>query len=201
MLAIGRQPVTFQEWDAARAMGAPIINPGDQWGRGRHPVINVSWRDAKAYIGWLNTMLGLTGSPNAYRLPSEAEWEYACRAGTSSLYSFGDEITPRQAQFSGGGVGKAKHTVPVGLLPANDFGLHEMHGSVWEWCDDWWNPSYIGAPRDGLPWIAGDSARRVLRGGSWVSAQEQLRSAYRDHRPLRFSSDSVGFRLARTIAG
>ena len=199
--AMGRYTVTFAEWDAALAAGAELITPKDEgWGRDRRPVIKVNWKDAQAYITWLNGQLGLTGRLDAYRLPSEAEWEYACRAGSTTPFSFGDTITKDQAQFSEGNSGSAKQTVPVGSFPANAFGLHDMHGNVWEWCADAWNDSYTGAPSSGEAWLTGkNTSICIVRGGSWYDYPNTLRSASR----LAYNDPSkvsyVGFRLARTL--
>ena len=185
-LAVGRFPVTFAEWDAA---GLPH-KPGDQgWGRGKRPVINVNWDDANAYAAWLAKK---TGKP--YRLLTEAEWEYCCRAGTTTTYAFGDTITTSQAQFS------AKKTVEVGTFPPNAWGVYDMHGNVWEWCQDVWHDTYDGAPTDGSAWLqGGDGSRRVVRGGSWSLNPLYLRSAYR----FRLSTGDrffyLSFRLARTL--
>jgi formylglycine-generating enzyme required for sulfatase activity len=198
VFALGQHAVTFAEWDAALAAGAKLGKPGDQgWGRGTRPVIYVSWEDAQSYVAWLNAQAGLTGKPDAYRLPSEAEWEYACRAGTTTRYSFGNEISKSQAKFGGWNfIGK---TEPVGSLPANAFGLHDMHGNVGEWCQDCWNANYHGAPADGSAWTTGDCSLRVLRGGSWGSYPNWLRSAYRIGADPSDQYISIGFRLARTI--
>jgi formylglycine-generating enzyme required for sulfatase activity len=202
--ALGKHPVTFAEWDAAIEAGAKLKEPDDQgWGRGRRPVINVSWNDAKAYIEWLNTEAGLDGQPDAYRLPSEAEWEYACRAGTTTPFSCGATISTKQANFDGtSAYSKAtfrEKTTPVGSFPANAFGLHDMHGNVWEWCEDVLNDCYAGAPTDGSAWLTGDASRRVLRGGSWDNYPNQLRSAFRYGSNSIYSVNEWGFRLARTI--
>ena len=171
-LAIGRCAVTFAQWDAALAAGAKLHHPRDGgWGRGDRPVINVSWEDAQAYCAWLNERLGLRRG--TYRLPSEAEWEYACRAGTETAFSFGETITTAQANYDGnhvyGGGRKGEYrewTVSVGSLPANGWGLHEMHGNVWEWCEDGYG-QYPDRPTDTAPLKPSSSLRRVLRGGSW----------------------------------
>jgi formylglycine-generating enzyme required for sulfatase activity len=191
---LGKYPVTFAEWDAALAAGAALENPSDEgWGRDRRPVINVSWKDAHAYIEFLNEMRGVSGRPNAYRLPSEAEWEYSCRAGTTTDYSTGARINEKQARF------KSTSTAPVGSFPANAFGLHDMHGNVWEWCEDAWNVNYSGAPTDGSAWLTGDASSRVLRGGSWNDYPGRLRSADRSRDNPTNRYDSIGFRVARTL--
>jgi formylglycine-generating enzyme required for sulfatase activity len=150
--AIGKYEVTFEEWDACVAAGGCNgYQPDDRgWGRGRRPVINVSWDDAQAYMAWLAEA---TGKP--YRLPSEAEWEYATRAGTTTRYAFGDEITEKEANF-GGTVGK---TTEVGSYPANAWGLHDIHGNVVEWVEDIWHNSYQGAPADGSAWTNGEGKK------------------------------------------
>ena len=190
--AVGKYPVTFAEWDAAGL----ARKPGDEgWGRGRRPVINVSWDDAKAYAAWLSNT-----TVKGYRLLSEAEWEYCCRAGTTTTYSFGDTITKEQAQFSDVDYGSTEQTVEVGKFPANAFGLHDMHGNVWEWCEDPWHPDYNGAPPDGSCWTTGgDTSSRVRRGGSWGYNPRFLRSASRGGNRPGFRGGGSGFRLARTL--
>ena len=127
---------------------------------------------------------------------SEAEWEYAARAGTTTRYSFGDEITPSDANYYDGNIGK---TQPVGSYRANGFGLHDMHGNVWEWVQDCWNESYTGAPNNGDAWEVGDCPRRILRGGSWNLIPWVLRSANRDWNRSGFRYFDFGFRVARTL--
>ena len=144
-LAVGRYPVTFEEYDHfAPPWEEPPSDEG--WGRGRRPVINVSWDDAEAYVEWLGRE---TGQP--YRLLSEAEWEHACRAGTTTRYSWGYEITAENANY-GKNVGE---TSEVGSYPANPFGLYDMQGNVWEWVEDRWHDNYVGAPHDGSAWTEG----------------------------------------------
>jgi formylglycine-generating enzyme required for sulfatase activity len=191
--AVGRYAVTFNEWYAAVSTRGVQHKPSDQgWGRGRRPVINVNCDDAQAYIKWLSSK---TGQP--YRLLSEAEWEYCCRAGTETAYFFGNNIAKQQAQFSEGRYGSAGKTVEVGSFSANAFGLHDMHGNVWEWCEDCWNDSYHNAPSDGSAWRT--EGRRVLRGGSWVSYPRDCRAAHR-YWNSAFSRDfDIGFRVARTL--
>jgi formylglycine-generating enzyme required for sulfatase activity len=185
--AIGQFTLTFDEWDAAQAhpewqrhAGINARKANDHgWGRGKQPSIDVSWEDAKAYCKWLSAL-----TAKSYRLPTEAEWEYCCRAGTTTAFSTGDQITKKQAQFSEGSYGSAKQTVKVGSFPPNAWGLHDMHGNVWEWCEDKYEAS---------------SSSRVLRGGSWDNNPSNLRSASRnDYRP-DYRNDNIGFRLARTL--
>jgi formylglycine-generating enzyme required for sulfatase activity len=189
--SIGKYPVTFAEYDAfCEATGRQ--KPDDWgWGRERQPVVNVSWEDAKAYVEWLSET---SGKP--YRLPSESEWEYCCRAGTTTKYSCGDEITEKDANF-GEKVGK---TTEVGAYPANPWGLHDMHGNVWEWVEDVWRENYDGAPDDGSAWTeGGDQGGSVLRGGSWFDRPYDCRSACRIWDRIRYQVDKSGFRVARTL--
>ena len=204
--AVGKFEVTFAEWDACVAGGGCQSNktPSDLgWGKGLRPVINVSWEDAKAYVGWLSKTTGQT-----YRLLTESEWEYAARAGTTTLFSTGPTITTKQANFDGnstyGGSAKGEYhgkTVEVGSFAPNAFGLHEMHGNVWEWVEDCWIDSYKGAPTDASARTTActDDKLRVLRGGSWFNVPEVLRSADR----IRNSADNrgykFGFRVARSV--
>jgi formylglycine-generating enzyme required for sulfatase activity len=190
--AVGKYEVTFAEWDACVADGGCNgYEPGDEgWGRGRRPVINVSWDDAQAYLRWLSKEAG-----QSYRLPSEAEWEYACRAGTTTRYSWGDDITPQNANY-GGQIGR---TAEVGTYPANPGGLHDMHGNVWEWVEDCMSDSYEGAPTDGRAWTSGNCNQRGLRGGSWGSRPGLLRSALRLWSYTVSQYDDGGFRVARTL--
>ena len=192
--AVGRYPVTFGEWDfCTHVGGCDGYRPYDEgWGSGRRPVINVSWEDAQAYVEWLSKE---TGQP--YRLLSEAEWEYACRAGTTTHYSWGDEIKLENANY-GKKVGKNK-TTEVGSYPPNRWGLHDTHGNVCEWVEDCWNDGYEGAPNDGSAWTSDDRSRLVVRGGSWSDRPGLLRSASRIEMSADYESDDIGFRVARTL--
>jgi formylglycine-generating enzyme required for sulfatase activity len=142
-------------------------------------------------VAWLRKESG----GKSYRLLSEAEWEYCCRAGTISAYSTGDEITPEQANFGE----NSKGTTPVSRFPPNSWGLRDMHGNVWEWCEDCWHDNYVGAPTDGSAWTTLDCSRRVVRGGSWDFTPRILRSADR----VRITPDDwnyiLGFRVGRTL--
>ena len=145
------------------------------WGRGRQPIMNVSWNDAREYVAWLSSQTGHT-----YRLLTEAEWEYAARAGSATQFSWGNEIGQERANCGGCSTQwDFVQTAPVGSFAANAFGLHEMHGNVWEWVEDCWNGSYSGAPANGDAWLSGDCSQRILRGGSYDDFPYDLRSAIR----------------------
>ena len=175
-----------------------------------HPVTCVSWDDAQAYVDWLSRTTG-----ERYRLPSEAEWEYAARAGTTTRYFWGDDADSGCSFANGHDVTGRRvnkfawtslscddayaHTAPVGIFDANGFGLHDMTGNVWEWVEDRWHESYEGAPKDASPWIEGNNSARVLRGGSWGNSPSYLRSAYRIRVEPDFRNDDIGFRVSRTL--
>jgi formylglycine-generating enzyme required for sulfatase activity len=169
-----------------------------------HPVVCVSWFDAKAYATWLSQQSGQT-----YRLPSESEWEYAARAGTTTPFWWGTSITPTQANYNGkyiyaGGGSKGewrKATVPVGSFQTNPWGLFNVHGNVWEWCEDVWHDTYNGAPTDSSAWLqgGGDAGRRIARGGSWNNNPRKLRAANRHWFNASFHGIFNGFRLVRTL--
>ena len=200
--ALSQTPVTFAQWDACRLDGGCSQDPDDNgWGRADRPVINVSWEDAQEYLEWLIDKTGYD-----YRLPSEAEWEYAARAGTTGRFNTGDCIGPTQANFQGGapatdcpGGEFRRQTLPVASFSANAWGLHDMHGNVWEWVQDCWNSAYFNAPEDGSAWMQGDCNRAVLRGGSWAIGGRAIRSAARafDERDIR--TRFRGFRVARPV--
>ncbi len=197
--AVAKFALTFDEWDACAAHGDCAQHVSDSgWGRGRRPVINVSWDDAQTYVKWLSRITGKT-----YRLLSEAEYEYAARAGTETAYPWGDEIKLNgKAMANCNGCGSqwdGKQAAPVGSFAANRFGLYDMVGNVWEWTEDCWNPNYQGAPADGSPWTSGDCNPRVVRGGSWVDFPDGLRSAYRYWYASANRSYGLGFRVARTL--
>ena len=193
--AVGRYPVTFAEYDRF-AETMERTKPSDRgWGRGRRPVINVSWSETQVYAEWLR---GETGKE--YRLLSEAEWEYACRAGSATRYSFGDDPAELGDHAWFGGNSESQ-THPVGQKQPNGFGLHDMHGNVGEWVEDGLHRDYKGAPDGGGAWIeGGDKGIRVLRGGCWYNGPGDLRSAVRNWDHAGDRSGIVGFRLARTLS-
>ncbi|MBL8251975.1 MAG: formylglycine-generating enzyme family protein [Candidatus Competibacter sp.] len=192
--AIGKYTVTFEEYDHFTEATGQNRPDDEGWGRGRQPVINVSWPDAIAYAEWLSQQTDLT-----YRLPTEAEWEYACRAGTTTAYHFGASIKEDQANYKHGFLGLAsKKTLKVGQYPANAWGLHDMHGNVWELIDSEYDVDYRGAELRGISDPNSDSSR-VLRGGSWDLEPSRLRSAAREWVGLRFRGNNCGFRVVRTL--
>ena len=196
--AVGLYEVTFEEWDACvQGGGCNGYRPDDEgWGRGRRPVIHVSWEDAQAYVRWLRERTG-----KEYRLLSESEWEYVARGGSRTAYHWGEDIGQNRANCRGcgGRWDDNNSTAPVGSFPANGFGLHDVHGNVWEWVEDCWNGGYAGAPSDGRAWESGDCGRRVLRGGSWDYVPGVLRSAVRFRLTTGNRYSDVGFRVARTL--
>ena len=204
--AVGKYEVTFAEWDACvEDGGCSGYWPNDEgWGRTDRPVINVSWNDTQAYVTWLSRVTG-----NSYRLPSESEWEYVARAGTTSPFHFGSTISIDQANYDGDhtylsglpGVNRRK-TMPAGSFGANGFGLHDIHGNVWEYVEDCSYYDYRGAPSDGSVWEGEDydCSGRVLRGGGWFSSPRSLRSAKRiGSRTDFWTYSSVGFRVVQTL--
>jgi formylglycine-generating enzyme required for sulfatase activity len=192
-LAVGKFEVTFLEWDACVSAGGCKHTPNDRGrGRGKRPVTNISWHDiTDDYLPWLSRRTG-----KAYRLLSEAEWEYAARAGTTTRFSTGATITRSQAHFrdSGG-------PIEVGTFPPNTFGVHDMHGNAGEWVQDCWNATYLGAPTDGSAWTTGKCAARVVRGGRAnlpplfhrSAARTSVGSSYPDFH------GAYSFRVARTL--
>ena len=178
---MGKYPVTQAQWQAV--MGN---NPSRFKGEKR-PVEEVNWHQAKEFCQRLSELTN-----RIYRLPSEAEWEYACRAGTKTPYHFGETLTKDLANYYGSNANK---TTPVGNFPANEFGLRDMHGNVWEWCEDTWHDNYKDAPNDGSAWLEGESRSKVIRGGSWVYNPINCRSASRDVNIPEYDNFNIGFRV------
>lgn len=189
---VGKYEVTFAQYDAfARATRRPL--PADEgWGRDDRPVIHVDWSDVHAFIDWLNQ-----GSGRKFRLPSESEWEYAARGGTTTLYWWGDEPNPDLANtVANTGKDQWQATAPVGQFPANGFGLHDVLGNVWEVVADCRYPDYEGAPNDGSARLGGDCDSRMARGGCYASIRRGMQIAARAAVGEKFESMGVGFRLA-----
>ncbi|MCW6048829.1 formylglycine-generating enzyme family protein [Lyngbya sp. CCAP 1446/10] len=193
---IGKYAITQEQWQAV--MGN---NPSDFKGAKR-PVEKVSWNDAVSFCQKLSEKTGKN-----YRLPSEAEWEYACRAGTTTAFHFGPTITPDLVNYDGnnpyGSAPKGlyrQETTPVGSFPPNAFGLYDMHGNVWEWCADPWHGNYNGAPSDGSSWTTGGSYNRVQRGGSWAYNAVFCRAANRNYYSAGYSDGLSGFRVVEALA-
>ncbi|KOR31647.1 hypothetical protein TI05_12325, partial [Achromatium sp. WMS3] len=189
--AMGKYPVTFEEYDAfCVATGRDKPNDRD-WGRGKRPVIYISWNDAVAYCKWLSEQTG-----KDYRLPTEAEWEYCCRAGTTTRYWWSDAVGKNNANCSDcGSQWYNRRTVPVGSFKPNPWGLYDVHGNVWEWCNDWYADDYYQQSPDHDPIGPKDGAARVLRGGSWLLSADYVRAANRSRHVPGFRVSSVGLRL------
>jgi formylglycine-generating enzyme required for sulfatase activity len=208
---LGKTPVTQAQWQEVASWPQVDLklnpDPADSKGANR-PVEQVSWEEAMEFCRRLRQRTKL-----AYTLPSEAQWEYACRAGTITPFVFGDMLTPDLANydhvyngkfiFRSGPKGQYwQKTVEVGSFPANAWGLQGMHGNVWEWCLDHWHSDYREAPNDGSAWVTGGvQTRRLLRGGSWRDSHMGCRSAARYWRHLDDRNDSIGFRLCRFPPG
>jgi formylglycine-generating enzyme required for sulfatase activity len=168
----------------------------------RDPVVCISWPDARAYVSWLNRKLhqpAATSGEGPYRLPSESEWEYAARAGTTTRFCWGDDdgAADDHAWYKGNSGG---HTHPVGTKPANPFGLYDMVGNVWQWTEDCYADSYAKSPTDGSASEAGDACLRVDRGSCWLYPTWLLRSAPRERNPADYRDAVMGFRLAKTLS-
>ena len=191
--AIAKYEVTQELYE--RIVGT---NPSKWRGR-RNSVEIVNWDEANAFCRKVTAelrMRKLIKQSEEIRLPSEAEWEYGCRAGTTTAFSFGDDINDlgQYAWFTGNAKG---NDPPVGVKKPNAWGLYDMHGYVWEWCADAWHPDYKDAPTDGRARQAEAAKERVLRGGAWTTVAEQCRSAYRGHRPPDARGPDIGFRCVR----
>jgi formylglycine-generating enzyme required for sulfatase activity len=193
--SVARFDVTFDDWDACVAYGDCSVSDG-RHGHGRQPVINVTWDDARNYAAWLSRM---TGKP--YRLLSEAEFEYAARAGTQTVYPWGNEIGKNNANCNGcGSRWDNRQPSPVGSFAANAFELYDMHGNIWQWIEDCYHEDYEGAPQDGSSWVEGaDCDQRVVRGGSWFYNPQDLRSANRYRYTTHARDGNLGFRVGRTL--
>lgn len=192
--AIGRYQITFEDYDRfARATGRELPY-NNEWGRGGQPVINVSWNETVEYAKWLSQQTG-----KRYRLPTEAEWEYAARSGGKDETWAGTSQEPQlgnYAWYEGNSEGKP---LPVGSMQPNGLGLYDMSGNVWEWIQDHWHDDYKGAPANGVAWEDKTSDRRVIRGGSWINIPRDLRTSTRNGFNPAHRSSNVGFRLVQEI--
>jgi formylglycine-generating enzyme required for sulfatase activity len=192
--AIGIYEVTIREWDACLGEGGCSLSPKAD-GDDRLPISNLSWDDAQQYVAWLSNKTG-----NEYRLPTEAEWEYAASGGKTTRFWWGDEVGRGNANCRDcGSSWDERGPAPVGTFEPNPFGLYDVHGNLWEWTMDCVNPSYKGAPTDGSAWLRGDCIARVLRGGSWKLDSEYMRTTRRNHydRDVRYYQH--GLRVVRSL--
>jgi formylglycine-generating enzyme required for sulfatase activity len=193
--AIGRREVTFAEWDQCADAGACKYRPDDHgWGRGDRPAINVSWDDTKVYLAWLSQKTG-----HKYRLPSEAEWEYAARAGTKTAFWWGRDVGSGHAQCETCGSPTGQKVVTTGSFRPNGFGLYDTAGNAAEWVEDCWNDNYRNAPKDAAAWTSGDCRLRVLRGGNFVSKANEVRSSARFRYDVDVRYYANGFRVVREL--
>ncbi len=191
---MGKYPVTQEQYRIIMGKN-PSYFPGD-----KRPVETVSWDEAKTFCKKLSERLGIV-----FDLPSEAQWEYACRAGTTTAFYFGEVITTELANYDGRtsytgslqGLYR-KETTEVGQFPPNAFGLYDMHGNVWEWCEDLWHNNYQGAPIDGSAWMSIEPDSHLLRGGSWLNSDGRLRCANRIGGDTTIRGNDRGLRLSRS---
>jgi formylglycine-generating enzyme required for sulfatase activity len=197
-LAVGRFELTFAEWDACASDGGCRRRPNDGgWGRGWQPVVNVSWQDAQQYVAWLSRRTN-----RRYRLLTEAEWEYAARAGTDARYWWGDHPGRGDANCADcGSKWDGRQAAPIGRFAPNPFGLYDMHGNVAEWVEDCYHERLRDAPQDGRAWTGGctaSSESRVVRGGAWYGSARSMRSSFRTSAAIDHLDNGIGFRVART---
>ncbi|QPF88243.1 formylglycine-generating enzyme family protein [Bradyrhizobium genosp. L] len=193
--AIGRREVTFAEWDQCADAGACKYRPDDHgWGRGNQPVINVSWEDTKPFLAWLSQKTG-----QKYRLPTEAEWEYAARAGTKTAFWWGRDAGTGRAECSTCVTPPPQKMAAAGSFRPNGFGLYDTAGNAAEWVEDCWNDNYRGAPKDVSAWTAGDCRLRGLRGGNFTSPAAAVRSAARFRYDIDVRYYGNGFRVVREL--
>lgn len=202
--AISQYEISFAEFDACVDAGGCSYRPDDAgWGRGKHPVINVSWNDANQYVRWLSQQTG-----DKYRLPTEAEWEYAARAGTTGNYSVSEPLSFTKANYgastydtdSNGKPQYMTNTMPIDSFSPNPWGLYNVHGNVWEWTADCVTQNYAQAPNQGnIPVSTGNCQNRILRGGSWFSKSEDVRSASRYSLASEQRMIDVGFRIVKEL--
>ncbi len=194
--AMGVYEISFDEWQVCFDAGfcGEEMPDDHKWGEGKRPIINITWWDAKKYLAWLSDTTG-----QLYRLPTEAEWEYAARAGTETEYWWGDEIGKKTANCRNCDIKVSHETHPVDSFKPNPWGLYNVHGNVWEWTEDCWNKTYDGAPQNGSAWLEGDCRQRVMRSGSWYYFSKNLRSSWRAKNHAKVKSYGIGFRVVREL--
>ena len=202
-LAVGKFEVTFDEWDACLAEAGCRGRRTERQGkeRGTRPVTHVDWNDAQAFVKWLSDKTHMN-----YRLLSESEWEFAARAGASTQFSWGAVPRRERANYGmdeccGGFISATdpwELAAPVGSFPPNAFGLHDLHGNLWEWVEDCWDENPVAGPSNGSVRLTGDCGARVMRGGSWASMPVRIRAAFRHAFSLSDNDNFIGFRVART---
>jgi formylglycine-generating enzyme required for sulfatase activity len=193
--AIGKYEVTAEQWNACVDAGACQRAGAAPATPGTYPAREISWDDSQQYLKWLSYVSG-----KAYRLPTEAEWEYAARGGTASRYWWGDQMRPRNANCEQcGAPWSPDGPASVGTFPANPFGLYDMNGSVWEWVNDCWHDSYEGAPADGSVWDEPNCEARVIRGGSWREGAGYMASTTRSKDDPGLRHPQNGLRVARSF--
>jgi formylglycine-generating enzyme required for sulfatase activity len=200
---ISQHPVTQSQWAAVAALpkvNRELLPTPAYFQSADRPVESVSWLDAMEFCDRLSQYTG-----RRYQLPSEAQWEYACRAGTQTPFHTGETITGQFANYVSSYTYQAelakayqRSTLPVGRTAANAFGLHDMHGNVWEWCADSWHPNYKGAPTQGQAWVARRSEMRTIRGGSWMDKPASIRAASRSGYRASALNRTIGFRVVTT---
>ena len=205
--AVGIYDVTFEQWDACVTGGGCIHPISQDWGRGSRPAISVSWDDTQDYIRWLNERVRSfqpsdepASGPGPYRLLTEAEWEYAARAGTTTVYYWGNSYVKGSANCDGcGSEWDNEKTAPVGSFAPNPWGLYDMAGNVLQWVDDCYHDTYAKAPTDGSSWKGGKCDFHVMRGGSWYNSTYYLRASQRYSAPAYFRALNLGLRVAKTL--
>jgi formylglycine-generating enzyme required for sulfatase activity len=195
-----KRPFALAKYEVTQELYELVVgvNPS-RWKGARNSVEMVNWSEAGEFCQRATSLLRelkFLDDREVMRLPAEAEWEYACRAGTSTRYSFGDGEDALK-DFGWYRANSKGEDPPVGRKRPNAWGLYDMHGYVWEWCQDGWHPTYDGAPTDGSAWEAAGDKERIIRGGSWADSADTCRSAYRHHAPADHRSDTIGFRCVR----
>lgn len=195
-LAVGRFEVTFEEWDACHLEGGCSRKVHDRdWGRQKRPVINVLYSDIQEYLRWIREK-----TSSYYRLPSEAEWEYAARAGTNTEYWWGDKMIKGYANCRNCGTKwSGIKSAPVGSFKSNPWGLYDLHGNLLEYVEDCWANNHTTVPKNALPYLKPNCRSRVIKGGAWYYLPKTSRSAYRAKNDTRVFSYFIGFRVLREI--